>query len=417
MPSIHHTFGPSGSAIHLECAGSIVLGQGVPNVSGDAAKEGTACHQLLEYYLGIGVKPEAFLGKAVTGDVSSKGEPFLVTEEMCKAVYLFEEVLEEVCGRFGIDRMKGRAEQYFVSKVIPDELFGGTCDWYVVDNGVLVVADLKFGRRPVQASSPQLSEYACLVIESLPESERQAITKVIQVVVQPRLPLEKPYDICEMPLARLQEIWAKLFQQVELFRQYKDAQDVPDELFSTGKHCEYCRVQNQCPALRLDLEKAVTAAENPESPEASTVESIQYWLEKEAAIYSFLKNNQKRALAMAKEGVQFPGKKLVPSFGNRSWTKIVADKTLQEQVRYLTRRIGIPAKEVKTSKILSPTQMQKWMQENGVWKDEKKQKVLEELVERVPRGFRLVNESHKGPEVTPSMIDSLESQLEAYYDD
>ena len=62
MPELHHHYGGSGAHRWINCPASIKQEFGLPNVSSEAALEGTVAHKILELCLVHGFEPHKFIG-------------------------------------------------------------------------------------------------------------------------------------------------------------------------------------------------------------------------------------------------------------------------------------------------------------------------------------------------------------------
>ena len=74
----HASLGASSASRWMACPGSVRLSEGMPNISSDYAREGTAAHELAEMCLRQGKPASAFLEQEIEG--------FEVTEDMAEAV-------------------------------------------------------------------------------------------------------------------------------------------------------------------------------------------------------------------------------------------------------------------------------------------------------------------------------------------
>ena len=414
---VHHIFGPSGAERHLNCPGSLI--PHIDKEAGDAAKEGTACHKLLELHLGgkpFGLTAEMFLGRQITGDLSREGKPFLVTEEMIDAVQCFDETVRGIEEEYGIPEGLGNVEKYMVHSQIPDDLFGGTCDYYSVGNGVLLIADLKYGLNPVDASSPQLTEYALLVMDSMDEYSRSQITQVVTVIVQPRSFSGSVWSKYEVPPEVLTGTLEKLSANIELYRKHRYDDAAPLEMLHSGKWCRYCSKVGDCPAVLNDLATVIAESEKPTANHLvgqDRIERLIYLSEKEAVIDAFFKTVSGQLLRMAREGATIPGKKIVGSYGNRRWSSVVEGKgDLNKQRNYLARVLHVPGKGLVEHKLKSVKGVETVLRREGkLKKDSPERTRFEELVEREYKGVKLVDESSKDSAITPESLGKFEQEL------
>lgn len=403
MSKTHHLLGPSSAPRWLKCIGSVIPKP--PYIpAGDAAKEGTACHELLEAAL-MGLDHASMCGMKI----SVEGVWFTVDQEMVDAVDLFIETVDGLVTEFGLDKTLLRSEQYFTAH----PLFGGTCDFYLFQNNRLIVIDFKYGRKPVHARSEQLTCYAALILGSLGASVTGPV-EVIQLVVQPRSIGEKVTRYSPTP-DEINSLVAKIRESIDKVEAHAGATESPLELLTVGPHCEYCPKQNGCPAHMQMMSQVVALAQapNPVPTEESEIPNLLYWLDMEDVIKGFLKKVQSILLSHAEAGRPIPGKKLVTRYGNR---QIALDDKLTESkfVSWFTRTFkdaGVAAKELKVTSLKSPAQLEAVLKEHKALDKAAKAK-LAEKVRREITGVKLVDVTDKGDAVDPLHIPAFLKALE-----
>lgn len=428
MPDFHHIFSPSSASRHLHCVGYLLPKQ--PNHGNNAAKIGTCCHKLLEYSQS-GVDPSLLVGSVITEDRLDDGSEIKVDEGMVKAVRYFNYTVSGMMLELGIDPSNTRSEQhlYHPLTLLPNSnpedeesyLFGGTTDFFAWSDDTLLVADLKYGAEPVAASSPQLTEYAILALANMPPEAAQGITRVVQVIIQPRISHGDTMDRYELSQGELVETWHKLWAQMELYKANMDLPSPDPAVFVTGKQCHRCPRIATCPAVTRDITDAVhTATSMSQLPgglqSALDVDTIVYWLNRVEAVGAFLKEIEKKAWQLAQSGHKIPGKKLVYSFGNRSWKvdpvikgrnkngvkspdRIAeGDELVSKTVALLRRKFGLSKEQATNTEVKSPAQIEKTLKQMDKLDAAAKKAVLE-LTKRDIKGVRLVDEDAPGEEV------------------
>lgn len=416
MPDVHHVFSPSSADRHMECVGYLI-GPEITREAGDAAKEGTLCHKLLEYSQ-MGMEPDWFAGQCLLEGPEAfrdNGQPLLVDAEMIAAVRMFNQIASELLEELGIDRANTWPERHLAHPAIPEELFGGTSDFsgLSVENGVLLIMDLKYGRNPVKARSYQLFEYAMLALSTLTPEQQQQIRRLVFVVVQPRVNFGEQWDRYEPSIEEMNEAWTRLNKQIDLYLAHRHMPHSPPELLSTGKHCSYCPRQMHCPAITRDMTEIVVLANIPLNTEDDgLVHTLLYWSEKAEAIKGFLRRIDLALHELASRGVTVPGKKLVPAFGNRTWKPELMAEGDSHILRRLIRKFGkvanIKAVDCREVKVLSPTKIEALLKEKGVWRGNKKlQESFHDLVHKPVKGAKLVDMSDPGEQVTPQLAQEL----------
>lgn len=400
MSSKHHVLGPSSYSRWSACPGSLVGPETVDD-AGDAAKEGTACHALAEFCLNTGLLPETMLGKHF-GD-----ERFPVNQDMVEGAQLYLNTVRSVSMELGMPLSSMRTEQYLTSKYIPRDLFGGTTDLFGIHDGTLLVVDFKYGRVPVKATSGQLTCYALLAMGVHPP-DAPPIKRVVQILVQPRSKDGEVVTRHEPSQQEIAHVWEKIQQAAQVYLQYKDAPVSPDKFLKTGSHCEYCRRKRTCPAFLRDMADSALMATFPVQPIVSDEEinTIMYWLDREAAITKFLAACHVRLLEVAQQGRKVPGKKLVATWSNRKWFSDDSAQVLASLSRY-----GIDPSLVTEQKVASPAQVEKVLKAHPGLAPRDRAVVIRDindrLVRRVPTGCTLKDESAKGEEIAPVLIQEL----------
>ena len=151
----HSIFSPSGSAMWLNCSGSLIPNILMPDTSGIEAAEGTVAHLVGETWLRSGKKPRHLLGTTqyVHDCDPETFDPDLddcfkieVTHEMLNYVQEYVDWCSVLPGDHFVE-----TKVYF-SKYMPIERQGGTADHVACSWQHMVITDLKFGKGiPVQA--------------------------------------------------------------------------------------------------------------------------------------------------------------------------------------------------------------------------------------------------------------------------
>ncbi len=409
MPDVHHIFSPSSAHRHLECPGYLI-GPEITDEPNDAAIEGTVCHKLLELSQ-FGLDPDLFTGQSIMDVMYNNRSLVPVNLDMVQAVRLFNETAKDLMLELGIKPENTWPERHLVHPDFPDELFGGTSDFsgFNVEAGVLLIMDLKYGTNPVEASSPQLFEYAFLAISTLSPEDQAKITRLVFVIVQPRIAYGETVSRHEPSQDEIMEVWGKLNKAVNAFLLHRHLPQAPPELLNTGSHCKYCPRQLHCPAITRDMGDMVALANIPiDTSDEGIVKMLIFWSEKAEAVKSFLKRVDGALHELASRGVSIPGKKLVAAFGNRTWKPDLEEKGTTYMLRRLVRVLGLKAEQCKEIKVLGPAKIEELLRSSGKWKGNKDlQEAFHNLVHRPVKGAKLVDNSEPGEQVTPSLANEL----------
>jgi hypothetical protein len=299
----------------------------------EAAREGTAAHQLFAIALDMRVSPRTMIGSSIY--VEDLGENWVVDAEMGEEV---DRSYEYVMEHLSPNATMWVEKKLSLNKVLPEQK--GTADVTLlpVDAPVLHVFDLKYGKgKHVEVvDNNQTKLYAIGAFDNLLTYEQKKWIKEIRLhIVQPRTG-----NIAS---------WSMSKRQMELFRveahgKYQESIDPDLRTFVSGRHCWFCDRRFRCIHLikrfiematgkeiaRLDEIGDLDDFRNPDS--FTDEELAQMW-----PMLDFLgawANNMKKFMdAEAARGRNFPGLKLVEGRkGNRKWKdEDQVDKYLQEK--------------------------------------------------------------------------------------
>lgn len=408
MSTIHHVLGPSSLPRISKCIGSL-YGPG-RGESSPAAREGTACHTLLEFCLSMGANPHDLIG------MTDFDAEFPVTLEMAEAVELFIDTVKAACDEFQIPHDQIKSEEKIVCDIIPNQLFGGTMDCQAAGGDTLIVADLKFGRKQVYADSLQLTAYSLL---SLGKLERVP-DRVVQLLIQPRgNPQVSRYEVGQTELA---EAWDIVSNAAKFLLENPDRSSrLPKEYLAAGEHCLYCNQAEGCTAREAMAVELVTlgtfaspdegkliAAPTQEIPTDVLVE----WVNKSDVIKAFLDDAKRALVVRAAQGQEIPGKKLVPNYGHRKWVE--EDLELMKK-KIPKAKLGLTTKEIMVTKLATPAQVEKLLKEKGTLKEVKER--FNRLTQSPLIGVKLVDLKSRGeairPETATEFLNSLKNLEES----
>lgn len=395
----HYLLGPSSAPRWVNCPGSL-FGPELIEEDSVYAREGTACHNLLEFCLLYGADPNLMLGQVLSDP------DFPVDQGMADAVTLFIDTVKAECELQQVDFSLSHAEITLThSREDLSDIFGGTCDYYVAGDDTLIVADLKYGRKPVYANSEQLTAYTLLILSHL----NRPFNKIVQFLIQPKI---NNIDRFEVGIDDLTRVWAGVERAGELVNHLVLTDPPPADTLATGSHCEYCRRKITCPEfgkLVTEVTDIGTAEQEDGTiavPPSATSRTTEDLLRLDAvgdAVNRFFKEVNSQLLHRASNGEPVPGKKLCISWGHRKWTD-------SEDVLFkrLPRLLGLKLKDLKEVGLCSPAKVESLLRAAGTLKD--KQKKLDELAKSPKRGVCLKDERAKGETVLPeSAIDFLKN--------
>ena len=326
----------SGCERTIKCTGSLELKKkaNVKKSVGDAAKEGTAVHALVEKSLKEGKHPRIYLHTVMEG--------VEITTEMVDGAMVYINTIKNDLKKYNLKREDLHIEETFGEVNHKSGItLGGTPDCYILtpDNG-LIVYDFKYGKHTVVEAkeSYQLLFYTTLILKSL----NTQVEYAEHCIVQPRA--YHPDGVTRRAIVDVDSLnkWTKMLSgSVKKIRS-------GDTSLCTGDHCQYCEGIVICPEVRKDT---IVIAKKDFVSEKLSTKQISRVLSKKKAVLQFLKDIEETATQRAKEGEDIPGFKLVEKKGIRQWN----DKT--DVINRFLESFG--AKIYKEEDLLSPTQLEK----------------------------------------------------------
>lgn len=354
--TLHSPIGASSCERWWNCPGSFQLAQQLPTPpSSFYAAEGTAAHSVGEWYLRRNRPVDNhFLGKEIKVVEHDKTYMIHVDEGMLEAVdeyvtFIFN-TLEEYC----LDHSALQVEKGFNLAHIDKEAFG-TCDANIIAPlERLIVVDYKHGAGvPVEAEwNKQTLYYGVGAYFELPPKDREYISHIETVIVQPRAPhsggsIRKAiYTIDE-----ILEWQSELHGAVTRIR-------TGITTLKAGKWCKWCPAKLVCPEARAEIERQalidfdMVAAPLPKVKNL-TPEELANLLDHAKYLKDWCNDVLTYGYSMAEAGMALPGYKLVSGRSNRKW------KDESEVASHLLNDQGFNPADIYTQKILSPAQMEK----------------------------------------------------------
>ena len=262
----HSVFSASGAERWSNCAGSLVLSQGIPRRSSFAADEGTAGHELGEKCIADGTEPYDFIGEVI--DVCGSGGG-VITNKIEVSLDLAEAVSKYVEYVRGISGTRWLETRIFYATLlgVPEDEGFGTGDCCILDGTILHVIDAKFGRGYVNPEkNKQMILYGAGVTDAI-EAVGEEVTEIHLHVVQPRVS-DKPVPYI-MTRAELQEEVDWLRERAQLameatisFTNINDESWVKRYLTPGEYQCQWCPAAVNCPALKAEVSEFTAAADD-----------------------------------------------------------------------------------------------------------------------------------------------------------
>lgn len=217
----HAKLSASGAERWFRCPGSPALSEGTPDRESEAAKEGTAAHELLEAF---------FTQKGLEAKI--KAAP----PEMYRWVKRSVDIIE------GMRARARRGHEFIIEKkvelnFISPEMWG-SIDYGIIEHfGTLHVIDFKFGKKLVSpVENLQLLYYSL----GLAHLYHWNFKKVRLTIIQPRARQYDGPSFWELPIVELKRYVAVFNKAV------KRVHDEP-KTYVEGNWCFFCKAQRICP--------------------------------------------------------------------------------------------------------------------------------------------------------------------------
>lgn len=341
-PSNHALLGASSAHRWLVCTPAPMLETQFPDKAGEAAKEGTLAHSIVETKLSrmIEGKPRG----AATDEQRSNPLYTPAMEDHCDSYVDFVEELFNGAKRKTKDALLCSEMRVDFSRWVPGGF--GTTDTIIIADDTVTVIDFKFGKGvAVEATeNPQLRLYALGALEEF--GPLYDIQNVRTYIVQPRKDRITSEDLTTDELLAWAENYVK--PRAEL------AAKGLGEKVPGAEQCLFCRARDVCVARISQLISLMQYQfKNPDILSPAEIAAIIPYAE---ALASWARGIKEYALAHAIEGQEYPGMKLVQGRSNRKITddhaaieallkagadldKIVRLKSLTDLESYLSKDV------------------------------------------------------------------------------
>jgi hypothetical protein len=335
----------------INCPGSVALvAQMPPQPTSSYAEEGTLLHDAISDFLNV-----------CGGSFSVS--PELIEDKLLPALKLLDEVDPEMQMEFQVETRVGFGD------LLPG-VFGST-DLMGRLGDKAIILDWKFGSGvPVPAEeNEQLMFYAAAAMRT-PEAQWvfDGATEVELIIIQP--PTIKRWTTT---IERIKQFEQTLVKAVKLAEQ-------PDAPLKNGDHCRWCAAKPVCPIMTGAVDRAIAL-----KMDAIDVDKIGSYLHNADLLESWIKDLRALAEEMLKKGKPVPGWKMVPKRATRQWVN-------EENAKAAFSEMGIPMKEMISTELLSPAQMEKRLKKS-------KLTLPDDLVVAVSSGTTIAPESDPRPAV------------------
>jgi hypothetical protein len=351
----HSDLGPSASERWLECLGSVLAIQGVPDISSDYAIQGTAAHTVSEWCRQRNVKASKFLGTKIAVKTKDRGIVEVeCDQEMVDGVQSFVDFVNDIPG-----------DPHFETRVhyeawVPGGF--GTSDDARIQDGLCTITDLKYGEgiQVYAKNNTQLMLYALGFFSDF--GHLYDIEEFELIVHQPRLDHIDRWRITLVDLL----IWARDVAMPRAEQALK-----PDAPFKPGEWCRFCRIKERCAAradwaMRQavddfeDLDEAVEKAKSLEgkgvaagSASLLTNEQIAKLLPAIKGARAWFTAIEALALSEVQQGRAVGDYKLVEGRANRVWD------APENKVVAALKAARIRMEQIYTKSLLSPPAAEK----------------------------------------------------------
>ena len=312
MPGAHAAASASGAPAWTLCPGKLRMEQGLPDTSGEAAKEGTCAHALAE----ITLKRET--GRMTKEEYEAAHKDFTENSD-----YFNEDMVAFIDGfvdRTLEDFSEAKAAcpdaelyselQVDFSDIVPEGW--GTTDVAIVGDKFLHIIDLKYGFNKVPAETPQLKLYAIgCVNEFSALYDLPGDTRVFMTIDQPRV---NHRETASMTIDELMT-WGEEYIRPLAEEALSDhGRVIPGEI-----QCKYCKAAAICRehkewctgVMKSDYDDPATLSEAEIAEILSRSEAIKAWLQSVADFATDM---------VSRRQAKYPGWKLVRANTKRKIT-------------------------------------------------------------------------------------------------
>lgn len=324
----HAKLSASGSAMWLNCAGSVAANANYEDTTSPYAEEGTAAHELAEMCLRSGDEPFEYVGTVINDHT--------VDDAMARHVASY---IDYVHGLMTPDSHCEVEKRVEFTDYVPEAF--GTADAIVFNNdGVVHICDLKYGQG-VSVSAENNTQGQLYALGVLQEYGAFVDIKRIEIhIIQPRKDNYSSWSVSVEALAVFGE-YVKQRAQAALVA---DAPRTPSE-----KACRWCKHKANCVELAEHTSQII--GREFDQINIEVVESIDQLSDERKAdiiqhkglVEMFLKAVEESVFKQISDGGTFAGYKIVEGRSNRRWTdnaEAVLVEKLGEQA-YNKKLIGV----------------------------------------------------------------------------
>jgi hypothetical protein len=225
----HSILGPSSAERWINCPGSVLATEGLPDVPSRYALEGTAAHTLSEWIRVKGIPAHFFIDTTIRVTRGEDHWDVKVDEEMADSV---QEFCDRVAEHPGVELVETRVryERYVQGGF-------GTLDSGHLTDEVGWITDFKHGQgvKKYAKDNPQLMLYALGVLQDY--WWLYEIPRFVLAIAQPRLDHYDEWEVSSETLHKWAEDIAAPAALLAL---------TPGAPFKTGEWCQFCKIKATC---------------------------------------------------------------------------------------------------------------------------------------------------------------------------
>jgi hypothetical protein len=385
----HAKLSPSASDRWTVCTASVEACEGLPDISGPAAMEGTFAHAFYE------------------ACINAKTDPL-------KMEYKFDgyENEEKEMRRYmqlAYDHVRPALESEKTvvlseAKVTIDPYCWGTADVIIIDGSGLEIVDLKYGTQPVPANSTQILVYAIGALHDFGWMADSDLETVTRTIIQPRANDDLgPVRSITVSVEELEkEFSERVYPALEAVRSGNT------QFVASEKGCRWCKKKDTlegCDAFTQQTLAATNsyfndetqlAVPHPDEVDTYSAKQVDEILNNRKMLSMLINSVEERAKLLIQNGVDLPNHKMVEGRISRKWRLETEEDTLQ----FLTKDLKLKKGECFTQKILSPAQAEKMVDVNAR-NGKKKMEMLQEQIVAVSGAPVLVHKSNKKHSIGP----------------
>lgn len=298
----------SASSAHrwLNCTPSARLEEHEPDVTSEAAEEGTEAHTLAELYA------RREVGHITQGQFRYRRDKFI------EGAKYYTEEMDEACKAYG-ELIKSKVQGGDVSIVLFEHQVDysnvaqdgfGTSDAIIIDQGELTIIDFKYGKGVLvdAEDNAQLRLYALGALAEL--GFLYDIERVNMAIFQPRRQ-DTPSEASM--LASELKAWGDEYVKPRAEKAYQGTGD-----FAVSEdNCRFCKVRGKCPA---QAEHYIALFEDNKELDTLSPQELGALLEKAQGLKQWLTELEERATEALYSGEDVTGFKLVEGRSSRRYT-------------------------------------------------------------------------------------------------